>query len=116
MTKEFLDITVIALSKKNKAKKDNLISRTEKVVVDVFSKRLKKYIKEVIDENIFGFQKGKGTRDAIVLIRITYIRKCAYIRKDICFCLIDWQKAFDHIDWMKMFEILQDIGVNWREN
>ena len=32
-----------------------------------------------------------------------------------CLCFIDWQKAFDRVDWTKLLEILRNIGVNGRE-
>ena len=28
---------------------------------------------------------------------------------------MDWQKAFDRVDWTKLLEILRHIGVNGRE-
>ena len=30
-------------------------------------------------------------------------------------CFIDWQNAFDQVDWTKLLEMLRNIGVNWRE-
>ena len=30
-------------------------------------------------------------------------------------CFIDWQKAFDCVDWTKLLEMLRNIGINWRE-
>ena len=29
--------------------------------------------------------------------------------------MLDWQKAFDRVDWTKLLEMLRNIGVNWRE-
>ena len=31
-------------------------------------------------------------------------------------CFIYWQKAFDHVDWTKLLEMLRNIGVHWREH
>ena len=73
-TKDFLYVTMIALSKKNQAKKCSdqrtisLISHTGKIFACILSKILKSIIEEVIEEGQFGFQKGKGTRDAIGLM------------------------------------------------
>ena len=69
--KDFLDVTMIALTKKNQGKKGSnhrtigLISQTGKIVAHILSKRLESKIEEVIEEDQFGFQKGKGTRDAL---------------------------------------------------
>ena len=32
-----------------------------------------------------------------------------------CLCFIDWQKAFDRVNWTKLLEMLRNIGVNRRE-
>jgi Reverse transcriptase (RNA-dependent DNA polymerase). len=74
--KDFLDVTMIALTKKNQGKKGSnhrtisLISQTGKIVAHILSKRLESKIEEVIEEDKFGFQKGEGTSDAIGLMRI----------------------------------------------
>ena len=74
--KVFLGVTMIALPKKNQANKcsDNrkisLISHTGKIVARILRKRLESKIEDVIELGQFGFRKGKGTRDAIGLMRI----------------------------------------------
>ena len=68
-------------------------------------------IEEVIEEDQFGFWKGKGTRDAIGLMSIISERVLD-VKKEICLCFIDWQKAFDCVDWTKLLEMLRNIGVN----
>ena len=30
-------------------------------------------------------------------------------------CYIDYEKVFDHVDWTKVMTILQNIGVDWRQ-
>ena len=30
-------------------------------------------------------------------------------------CFVDYEKAFDRINWTKLMNILKDIGVNWRD-
>jgi hypothetical protein len=30
-------------------------------------------------------------------------------------CFIDWQKAFDRVNWTKLMQILKGTGVDWRE-
>ena len=62
----------------------------------------------------FGFRKGKSTRDAIGLMRIISERVLD-VNEEMCLCFIDWQKAFDRVDWTKLLEMLRNIGVNWRE-
>ena len=71
-------------------------------------------IEEVIEENQFGFRKGKDTRNAIGLMTIISERVLD-VKEEMCLCFIDWQKAFDRVDWTKLLEMLRNIGVKWRE-
>ena len=74
--KDFLDVTMIALPKKIQGKKCSdhrtisLISHTEKIIARILSKSLESKSEEVIEVVQFEFQKGKGTSDAIELMRI----------------------------------------------
>ena len=47
-----------------------------------------------------GFGKGRGTRDQIANIR-WIIEKAREFQKNICFCFIDYAKAFDCVDHNK---------------
>jgi hypothetical protein len=33
----------------------------------------------------------------------------------LCVCFIDWQKAFDRVNWTKLMPILKRSGNDWRE-
>ena len=81
---------------------------TGKIVALILSKRLESKIEEVTEEDQFGFRKGKGTRDAIGLMRIISERVLE-IKEEMCLCFIDWQKA------LIVLEMLRKIGLNWRE-
>ena len=69
------------------------MSHTGKIDAGILSKRLESKIVEVIEEDQFGFLQGKGTRDAIRLMRIISER---------VLCVIDWKKGFDRVDWSKL--------------
>ena len=94
---DFLDITIIALPKKNQTKKCSdhrtisLISHTGKIVARILSKKLKSKI-DVIDEDQFEFRKGKGTKYAIGLM-IFRSERVLGVKEEMCLCFIDWQKA-----------------------
>ena len=98
------------MPKKNQAKKCRTISL---IVARILCKRLE-LVEEFIEEDQFGFPKGKGTRDAIGLMEIISGR-VRHIKKDLCLCFIDWQKAFDCVAWTKLLEMPRNTGVNWRE-
>ena len=37
------------------------------------------------------------------------------IDEELSVCFIDWQKAFDRVNWTKLMQILKKIGIDWRE-
>ena len=56
------------------------------------------------------FRRARGTRDQIANIR-GIIEKASEFQKNICFCFIDYAKAFDCVDHNKLWKILKDIGI-----
>ena len=53
-----------------------------------------------------GFSKGRGNRDQIATIR-WIIEKAREFQKNICFCFIDYAKAFVCVDNNKLWKILK---------
>ena len=60
--------------------------------------------------NPAGFRKGRGTRDQIANIR-WIIEKARELQKNIYFCFIDNNKAFDCVDHNKLWKILKKMGI-----
>ena len=55
-------------------------------------------------------EKARGTRDQIANIHwIT--EKASKFQKHICFCFIDYGKAFDCVDHNKLWKILKEMGI-----
>ena len=57
-----------------------------------------------------GFRKGRGSRDQIANI-CQIIKKAREFQKNICFCFIDYAKAFDCVDHNKLWKILKEMGI-----
>ena len=57
-----------------------------------------------------GFKKSRGTRDQFANIR-WIIEKAREFQKNIYFCFIDYSKAFDGVDHIKLWIILQEMGI-----
>ena len=47
------------------------------------------------------FRKGRGTRNQISNIH-WIMEKAREFQKNICFCFIDYAKAFDYVDYSKL--------------
>jgi hypothetical protein len=70
--KDFTEVTMIALKKKTKATKCShhrsisLIAHTAKIL----KRRIERKIEDILGEDQFGFRRGKGSKDAIGMMRI----------------------------------------------
>jgi len=115
--KYFTEVTMIALKKKPQATKCsdhrtiNLIAHTAKIVAKILRRRIENKIEDVLGEDHFKFRRGKGTRDAIGMLRIISERTLE-IDEELSVRFIDWQKAFDRVNWTKLMQILKKIGID----
>ena len=57
-----------------------------------------------------GFRKGRGTRDQTANIH-WIIEKAREFQKNIYFCFIDYAKALDSVDHLKLWKILKEMGI-----
>ena len=78
-----------------------LISHASKVMLKILQARLQQYMKHELPDVQAGFRKGRGTRDKIANIR-WIIKKAREFQKNIYFCVIDCDKAFDCVDHNKL--------------
>jgi hypothetical protein len=84
------------------------------IVAKILRRRIERKIEDVLGEDQSGFRRGKGTRDAIGMLRIISERTLE-IDEELSVCFIDWQKAFDRVNWTKIMQILRENGIDWRE-
>ena len=105
----------IPISKKGNAKECSnchtiaLISHARKVMLKILQTRLQQYTDHESPDVQAGFRKRRGTRDQIVNI-CWIIKKAREFQKNICFCFIDYDKAFDFVDYNKLWKILKRDG------
>ena len=56
------------------------------------------------------FRKGRGTRDKIANIG-WIIEKARECQKNIYYCFTDYAKAFDCVEYNKLWKIIKDMGI-----
>ena len=83
-----------------------LISDATKVMLKILQARLQQYMNCELREFQAGFRKGRGDRDQMANICCIII-KARELQNNIYFCFIDHAKAFDCVDYNKLWEILQ---------
>ena len=70
----------------------------------IFQARLQQYVKRELPD------VGRGTRDQTANI-CWIIKKVTEFQKKICFCFIDYAKAFNCVDHNKQWKILKEMGI-----
>ena len=83
------------------------ISHASKVMLKVLQDRLQQYMNCELPDVQGGFSKGRGTRDQIA----NMMEKAREFQKNICFCFIDYIKAFDCVHHNKLWNILHEMGI-----
>ena len=70
-------------------------------MLKILQAKLHQYMNRELPDVQTGFRKGRGTRDQIANIG-WIIEKAREFQKNICFCFIDYSKAFDCVDHNKL--------------
>ena len=79
-------------------------------MLKILQARLQQYVNcELLDVQA-GFRKGRETRDQIANVR-WIMEKGREFQKSIYFCFIDYAKAFDCVDYNKLWKILKEMGI-----
>ena len=76
-------------------------------MLKILQDRLQQYVNRELPDVQAGFRKGRGARDQITNIH-WIIEKAREFQKNIYFCFIDYNKAFDCMDHNQLWKILKD--------
>ena len=76
----------------------------------ILQARLQQYVNCKYSDVQVGFRKGRGTRYLIANIRWIF-KKPKELQKSIYFCLIDYVKAFDHVDHNKLRKNMKKMAI-----
>ena len=119
---DFLQTIIIPVEKKLNAvnceefRTISLVSHAAKIVLKILTKRIQAKADSIhfLGNDQFGFRRGMGTREAIGSLRVLSERSIQH-GKDVYICFVDYEKAFDRVDWIKLMGALRRLGVDWRE-
>ena len=79
-------------------------------MLEILQARLQQYMNRELPDVQAGFRKGRGTRDQIANI-FWIMEKARKFQKNIYFCFIHYAKAFDCVDYNKLWEILKEMRI-----
>ena len=80
----------------------------------ILMRRMERKASDCIGRTQFGFRKGCGTREAIGMLRIISERNIQH-GIDTFVCFVDFEKAFDRVNWTTLMDTLRQIGIDWRD-
>ena len=80
----------------------------------MLTRRIEAKAKDFISLNQFGLRKGCGTRDVIGVMRVLCERSLEH-GNEVYICFVDFEKAFDRVNWVKMLRVLKSLQVDWRD-
>ena len=118
--KDFQKNKIVTLPKKTGADKCenfrtiSLTSHASKILTKIIQRRIEQNVEENLGGDQFGFRRNRGTREAILSLRLIIER--AFIREESVYIgFIDLEKAFDNVNWEIMFKILKQAGIKFKE-
>ena len=80
-------------------------------MLKILQVRPQQYVNCELPDVQAGFRKGRGTRNQMANI-CWIVEKAGEFQKNIYFCFIDYDKAFDCVDHNKLWTILQEMGIS----
>ena len=85
------------------------IAHVSKVMLRVLTRRIKGRAGSFVGKSQFGFRRGVGTRDVVGVLKMLVERTLEH-DGEIYVCFVDFEKAFNIVNWVKMLKILKDTG------
>ena len=82
----------------------SLIMHAATIMLKILTRRIEGKAEEFLGEDQFGFRRGRGSREAIAVMRVL-VERCIENDQDLYVCYVDYEKAFDRVR----------IGVDWKD-
>ena len=67
-----------------------------------------------LDEDQFGFRKEKGSREQLLSLRLIESSRLR-VEKQTFIAFVDLEKAFDNVSWPKLFDVLKNKGIKYKD-
>ena len=118
--KDFQNIVLIPVQKTTNAiecsdhRTISLIPHASKILLKILTKRIAHKVKDFLGRNQFGFRRGCGTREAIGVLKMICERSMEH-GNDVYICFVDFEKAFDRVNWVKMMKVLTSLGIDLKD-
>ena len=92
----------------------SIMSQLGKIVLRVILNRVRNKVRPEVSEEQYGFVKGKGTTNAIFLLRMI-CERAIEMQRDVFLCFIDYQKAFDTVRHEELMRMLAGLEIDSKD-
>lgn len=92
----------------------SLISQASKMLLKIIQNGIRPKVENYLGPDQYGFRQNKGTREAILALRIIIDRRME-LDLDTHIAFIDLEKAFDKVNWKDMMTILRQAELDYRD-
>jgi len=87
----------------------SLVGCVYKIISKVLANRIKNVLPKVIDSSQYAFIKGRGLMDNI-LVANEVMEECRHKKKGLAIVKVDYEKAYDSINWDFLYYMLNKLG------
>ena len=98
----------------NKHRTISIMSQITKIILRIVLNRIRNKILPEIGNEQFGFIKGKGTRNAIFILRML-MERAIEVNKDLYVCFVDYEKAFDRVKHVDLIRMLEELNIDGKD-
>ena len=92
----------------------SIMNQLTKMMLRVILNRIKNRVREQVSWEQCGFLEGKGTTNAIFTMR-TIIERMIEKQRNVFFCFIDYEKAFDKVRHDELMTMLEELHIDGKE-
>uniref|UniRef100_A0A0B7BSZ6 Reverse transcriptase domain-containing protein n=1 Tax=Arion vulgaris TaxID=1028688 RepID=A0A0B7BSZ6_9EUPU len=85
-----------------------------KILLRIMMRRIRSRIRPEISDEQCGFVEGKGTSNAIYILR-TLIERSIEVKADLYLCFIDYTKAFDNVRHQELSKMLESLNIDSKD-
>ena len=92
----------------------SIMNQITKILLRIILKRIIARLRSQISDEQFGFVARKGNNNVLFSLRVLSERALE-VQKDVCVCFVDYEKAFDKVKHVDLFNMLKAADLDGKD-